>query len=81
MAKIDSNLRRREGDRNRDDKTKSATPPAGELLTQAPVDILIVDDKPKTLTVLEAILDDPGYRLVSPLLSTTFWMAMRVSSH
>jgi PAS domain S-box-containing protein len=26
--------------------------------------ILIVDDEPKNLTVLEAILDDPGYRLV-----------------
>jgi CheY-like chemotaxis protein len=34
------------------------------LLSQAPVNILIVDDEPKNLTVLEAILDDPGYRLV-----------------
>jgi PAS domain S-box-containing protein len=47
-----------------DDKTKSAAPPAGELLSQAPVNILIVDDEQKNLTVLEAILDDPGYRLV-----------------
>jgi PAS domain S-box-containing protein len=31
---------------------------------EAPVRILIVDDEPKNLTVLEAILDDPGYRLV-----------------
>jgi len=31
---------------------------------QAPINILIVDDEPKNLTVLEAILDDPGYRLV-----------------
>jgi PAS domain S-box-containing protein len=31
---------------------------------QAPVNILIVDDEPKNLTVLEAILGDPGYRLV-----------------
>lgn len=30
----------------------------------APINILIVDDEPKNLTVLEAILDDPGYRLV-----------------
>ena len=30
----------------------------------APINILIVDDEPKNLTVLETILDDPGYRLV-----------------
>jgi signal transduction histidine kinase len=30
----------------------------------APINILIVDDEPKNLTVLESILDDPGYRLV-----------------
>ncbi len=35
-----------------------------ESQPQAPVNILIVDDEPKNLTVLEAILDDPGYRLV-----------------
>src|SRR4051812_11954314 len=29
-----------------------------------PVNILIVDDEPKNLAVLETILDDPGYRLV-----------------
>lgn len=29
-----------------------------------PINILIVDDEPKNLTVLETILDDPGYRLV-----------------
>jgi signal transduction histidine kinase len=28
------------------------------------VNILVVDDEPKNLTVLEAVLDDPGYRLV-----------------
>jgi PAS domain S-box-containing protein len=31
---------------------------------QAPINILIVDDEPKNLTVLEAILENPGYRLV-----------------
>jgi PAS domain S-box-containing protein len=31
---------------------------------QTPINILIVDDEPKNLTVLEAILDDPGYRLI-----------------
>ncbi len=28
------------------------------------INILIVDDEPKNLTVLESVLDDPGYRLV-----------------
>ena len=28
------------------------------------VNILIVDDEPKNLAVLETVLDDPGYRLV-----------------
>ena len=31
---------------------------------RAPINILIVDDEPKNLTVLETVLDDPGYRLV-----------------
>ena len=30
----------------------------------APINILIVDDEPKNLTVLETVLDAPGYRLV-----------------
>jgi len=34
------------------------------LHREAPINILIVDDEPKNLTVLEAILNDPGYRLV-----------------
>jgi CheY-like chemotaxis protein len=38
------------------------------VLTPAPVDILIVDDEPKNLTVLAAILDDPGYRLVAAIV-------------
>ncbi len=29
-----------------------------------PINILVVDDKPENLAVLEAVLDDPGYRLV-----------------
>jgi signal transduction histidine kinase len=32
--------------------------------TEAPINILIVDDEPKNLTVLETVLDSPGYRLV-----------------
>jgi signal transduction histidine kinase len=33
-------------------------------LVEVPVNILIVDDEPKNLAVLETVLDDPGYRLV-----------------
>ncbi len=31
---------------------------------EVPINILIVDDEPKNLTVLETVLDDPSYRLV-----------------
>jgi signal transduction histidine kinase len=31
---------------------------------EMPINILIVDDEPKNLTVLETVLDDPSYRLV-----------------
>ena len=40
---------------------------SGALVTaivDAPINILIVDDEPKNLTVLETVLDVPGYRLV-----------------
>ena len=37
---------------------------ASAAVAADPVDILIVDDEPKNLTVLETVLDDPGYRLV-----------------
>jgi signal transduction histidine kinase len=40
-------------------KTNNVPAPA-----EAPINILIVDDEPKNLTVLEAILDSPGYRLI-----------------
>lgn len=33
-------------------------------VADAPINILIVDDEPKNLTVLETVLDAPGYRLV-----------------
>ena len=41
-------------------QTESLSAEAGDFL----VSILIVDDEPKNLAVLETILDDPGYRLV-----------------
>ena len=34
------------------------------MFNDLPINILIVDDEPKNLTVLETVLDDPGYRLV-----------------
>jgi len=46
------------------EKAKNATATNPVLHRKAPVNILIVDDEPKNLTVLEAILDDPDYRLV-----------------
>jgi len=42
------------------DEHTSSRPEAGG----GPINILIVDDEPKNLTVLESILDNPGYRLV-----------------
>ena len=38
-------------------------PPASRAEAE-PINILIVDDEPKNLTVLQSILDDPDYRLV-----------------
>ena len=47
-------------------KTSPQRPKAQALVNfdHGPINILIVDDEPKNLTVLEAVLDDPGYRLV-----------------
>ena len=47
----------------------AALEPAGAAPRDRPratsrINILIVDDEPKNLTVLETVLDDPGYRLV-----------------
>jgi PAS domain S-box-containing protein len=41
-----------------------ATEAAAVLRVHDPINILIVDDEPKNLTVLEAVLDEPGYRFV-----------------
>ena len=37
---------------------------AKSALQEEPINILLVDDEPKNLTVLETILDDPSYRLI-----------------
>ena len=44
-------------------KRPTAADPASAV-GDDPINILIVDDEPKNLTVLQTILDDPGYRLV-----------------
>src|SRR4051812_49138484 len=48
---------------------QQATPRAsagvnGSVSRDAPINILIVDDEARNLTVLESILADPGYRLI-----------------
>src|SRR5579872_4845160 len=40
------------------------TAPVSPAASDERVSILLVDDEPRNLTVLESILDDPGYRLV-----------------
>jgi len=42
----------------------TATAPSAPASDDERVNILLVDDEPRNLTVLESILDDPGYRLV-----------------
>ena len=46
--------------------TARAIPPSApaSMSPDGPISILIVDDEPKNLTVLETVLDAPGYRLV-----------------
>jgi PAS domain S-box-containing protein len=39
-------------------------PPAPSTAPDERINILLVDDEPRNLTVLEALLEDPGYRLV-----------------
>src|SRR5476651_750467 len=46
------------------DGSVPAAPAAASTFYGGPINILIVDDEPKNLTVLETVLDDPGYRLV-----------------
>jgi PAS domain S-box-containing protein len=50
-------------DRNANNKTK-ITAEGPVFRSETPINILIVDDEPRNLTAPEAILDDPGYRLV-----------------
>src|SRR5436190_20101624 len=53
-------------DRTQENSTTMVDKSAPQASAQAdePVNILLVDDEPRNLTVLESILEDPGYRLV-----------------
>ena len=50
-------------ERSFDDASKAAVS-GPDLAPAAAINILLVDDDPKNLTVLETVLDDPAYRLV-----------------
>jgi signal transduction histidine kinase len=43
---------------------KGGTAPPAPAASDEPINILLVDDEPKNLKVLETVLEDPGYRLV-----------------
>ncbi|MEI8378921.1 MAG: PAS domain S-box protein [Planctomycetota bacterium] len=51
-------------DRASDSTATSRHAHPSSVFHDCPINILIVDDEPKNLTVLETVLDDPGYRLV-----------------
>jgi CheY-like chemotaxis protein len=61
MSAIHDPISRPGGKRTR--VQKDAMRDASEVASE-PINILIVDDEPKNLLVLRAILDDPAYRLV-----------------
>jgi PAS domain S-box-containing protein len=52
------------GERNGEHQSEVAADTSAVRPQPSPINILIVDDEPRNLTVLEAILDHPGYRLV-----------------
>ncbi len=47
-----------------------------EPADDGPINILIVDDEPNNLTVLETVLDDPGYRLVRAVTADEALLAL-----
>ncbi len=64
-ASAGSAWRANEGGRDRDnDETEANAERAPVSQEGASINILVVDDEPKNLSVLEAILGEPGYRLV-----------------
>jgi signal transduction histidine kinase len=57
-----------------DGDTEAASGP--ELVPTAAINILIVDDDPKNLTVLETVLADPSYRLVPAISADEALLAL-----
>lgn len=45
-------------------KPTTSTPSGDAAITESPISILLVDDQPRNLEVLEAILQSPAYRLI-----------------
>ncbi|MGE3315699.1 MAG: response regulator [Planctomycetaceae bacterium] len=50
--------------REKPDRDERAERSSGSAPSEQPINILIVDDEPKNLTVLESLLENPDYRLV-----------------
>ena len=59
-----STLVTREQERRQDTSAQPYPIVAEATRDDEPINILVVDDEPKNLTVLETILDDPSYRLI-----------------
>jgi len=55
--------------------SNAAAPPGDEAL---PINILIVDDEPANLLVLETVLEDPGYRIVRAMSAEQALRALMV---
>jgi CheY-like chemotaxis protein len=45
-------------------KLSTSTPNSDAAVTESPINILLVDDQPRNLEVLETILQSPAYRLI-----------------
>ncbi len=60
---LDTNPKSTDG-RGSDSPAPSRPAATSTTFEGGPINILIVDDEPKNLTVLETVLNDPGYRLV-----------------
>jgi len=57
---------------------RSAAAAPTSAFHSGPINILIVDDEPRNLLVLETILDDPGYRLVRAVSADQALLALVV---
>jgi len=62
-------------DRQSEPHPAGATPPSSSVNDEL-INILLVDDEPRNLTVLETVLSDPGYRLVCALSAEQALLAL-----